>query len=53
MGAAFGGINEIYVYGFEIEVPTLEDARLLCDFMGQQYGFEIDGYSINVLDGKV
>ncbi|MDR7069755.1 hypothetical protein J2X02_002606 [Pseudoxanthomonas japonensis] len=42
--------HDIYVYGFELVVPTLEDARELCDFMQREHGFEIDRYSINALD---
>jgi hypothetical protein len=42
--------HDIYVYGFELEVPTLDDARKLYDFMRREHGFEIDCYSINALD---
>lgn len=47
--AAVSG-TDLYVYGFELEVPTLDHARKLCEFMQREHGFEIDRYSINALD---
>ncbi|MBD9478806.1 hypothetical protein [Pseudoxanthomonas sp. PXM02] len=42
--------TDIHVLAFELEVPDLDDARKLCDFMQREHGFEIDLYSINALD---